>query len=282
MNKLTCIMILVFAAAAPPLQAQSLAKKWSSEPVFDTPESVIYDDENHMLCVSNISGRPDEKNGMGFISRLSMKGEIVKLKWITGLNAPKGMGIFGRMLFVSDIDELVVIDIGKSTIVKRYPVQGSKFLNDIAIDREGNVYISDSMMNQNAIYRFDGEKAGLWLQGGKILRPNGLYSDGDRLVVGVSGDGMLRAVDFKTKEISDFLAAGSNIDGVAMDGKGNFIVSDWKGKTILIEPDGVITVLLDTTEEKINAADIFFIDKWDMLLIPTFNDNRVVACTLKY
>ena len=145
---------------------------------------------------------------------------------------------------------------------------------------EGNVYISDSM--RNAVFRFDGKKVDLWIKGDNILMPNGLCYDEGRLVVGVSGDGMLRAVDLKSKEISDLLSSGSNIDGVSMDGKGNFIVSDWKGKTILIEPGGVITVLLDTTERKINAADIFFIDKWDMLLIPTFNDNRVVACTLKY
>ncbi|MBN2184933.1 MAG: SMP-30/gluconolactonase/LRE family protein [Candidatus Krumholzibacteriota bacterium] len=280
MNRIACIVIMAAVSVSSALQAQSLAKKWSSEPVFDTPESVIYDYENHMLCVSNISGRSDEKNGMGFISRLSMKGEVVKLKWITGLNAPKGMGIFGNLLFVADIDELVVIDIEKNRIVTRYPAEGSKFLNDIAIDGEGNVFISDSMTN--AVYRFDGKKVDRWIQGGRILMPNGLCYDEGRLIVGVSGDGMLRAVDLKTKAISDLLSTGSSIDGVSMDGKGNFIVSDWKGRTVLIEPDGVITVLLDTADSKINAADIFFINKWDMLLIPTFNDNRVVACTLKH
>ncbi|MBN2070478.1 MAG: SMP-30/gluconolactonase/LRE family protein [Candidatus Krumholzibacteriota bacterium] len=280
--RILTIAILITSIAAAGSNAQTLAKKWATEPLFETPESVVYDDENHILFVSNISGRPDEKNGMGFISRLSMKGEIKKLKWITGLNAPKGMGIFRGKLFVSDIDELVVIDIAKSAVVQRYKVAGSIFLNDIAVDKGGNVYISDSMRDQDAIYRFDGQNAVLWLQGRKILRPNGLCFDNGNLIVGVSGDGMLRQVDMKTKEISDRVATGSNIDGVAVDGKGNFIASDWKGRTVFIEPDGVTTVLLDTSAEKINAADICFLSKWNMLLIPTFYDNRVVACTLKY
>ena len=42
--------------------------------------------------------------------------------------------------------------------------------------------------------------------------------------------------------------------------KVDFIVSDWKGKTILIEPNGVITVLLDTTGEKINAKQKSMMD----------------------
>ena len=280
MRRIAGVAVLALLMVSSGADAQSLLKKWSSEPVFETPESVIYDAENHLLLVSNISGRSAEKNGNGFISRLSMKGELVKLRWVTGLNAPKGMGIFGRKLFVADIDELVVIDMEKSRIVDRVPAEGSKFLNDIAIDGDGNVYISDTM--QNAVYRFDGEKMELWVQGSDIEMPNGLYYDESRLLIGVFSDGTLKAADPETKEISDVISSGSPIDGVAMDGRGNFILSDWKGRTVLVDRDGLITVLLDTTQEKINAADIFFIDKWKMLLIPTFNDNRVVACTLKY
>ncbi len=280
MRRIAGVAVLAVLTLSDGADAQSLLKKWSSEPIFDTPESVIYDAENHLLLVSNISGRSDEKNGNGFISRLSMKGELVKLRWVTGLNAPKGMGIFGRKLFVADIDELVVIDMEKSRIVDRIPAEGSKFLNDIAIDEDGNVFISDTM--QNAVYRFDGEKVELWMQGSDIEMPNGLYYDESRLLIGVFSDGTLKAADLETKEISDVISSGSPIDGVAMDGRGNFILSDWKGRTVLVDRDGLITVLLDTTQEKINSADIFFIDKWKMLLIPTFNDNRVVACTLKY
>ncbi len=276
------LSILVAALLPVSVQSESLAKKWVTGRVFETPESVIYDDELHILYVSNISGGPLEKNGKGFISKLSMKGEVVKLRWITGLNAPKGMGIRNRRLYVADIDELVEIDIENGRVVKRYPVQGSRFLNDIAIDGKGLIYISDSAKYHDAIYRFDGKKAELWLKGINIHRPNGLLVDENRLIVGMSGDAMLRSVDLETGKITDLVIIGSNIDGVAMDNRGNFLVSDWKGKTVIVDSDGVTMVLLDTTKEKVNAADICFLDKWKMLLIPTFMDNRVVACTLVY
>jgi hypothetical protein len=38
-----------------------------------------------------------------------------------------------------------------------------------------------------------------------------------------------------------------------------------------------VTVLIDTTNQKINSADIEYIEGKQILLIPTFFDNRVVA-----
>ena len=35
--------------------------------------------------------------------------------------------------------------------------------------------------------------------------------------------------------------------------------------------------LLDTKDQKINAADIGYIESQELLLVPTFFDNRVVA-----
>jgi hypothetical protein len=44
--------------------------------------------------VSNIDGKPDQKDQRGFISEVSpSNGSVVELDWLTGLNAPKGMAI---------------------------------------------------------------------------------------------------------------------------------------------------------------------------------------------
>ncbi|MCU0638706.1 MAG: ATP-binding protein [Candidatus Krumholzibacteria bacterium] len=282
MKRSAAIIFLILAVTSSGSGAVSLVKKWETDRVFKTPESVVYDAERHILYVSNICGGPDEKDGNGFISQLSMKGEIVSLKWIGGLNAPKGMGISGTRLYVADVDELVEIDVEKGKVLARHPAPGAKFLNDVAVGSGGAVYISDSAESQNAIYRFDGEKVELWARAPSINRPNGLLVDGGNLVIGVSGHSMLKRVDIETGKISDIVTIGSAIDGVAMDGKGNFIVSDWKGRTMLVEPSGGIYVLLDTAAAGVNSADICFLPKWKMLLIPTFSDNRVVACTLVY
>jgi hypothetical protein len=85
------------------------------------PESVIYSPKQDILFVSNIDGKPNEKDQKGFISKVSpSNGNIIELSWITGLNAPKGMAIYNNTkLYVSDI------------------------LNDVASDNHGNIYVSD-------------------------------------------------------------------------------------------------------------------------------------------
>ena len=60
--------------------------------------------------MANINGAAAEKDGNGFISRVSPQGVVLDLKWIDGaspgvtLHAPKGMAIVADTLFVTDID----------------------------------------------------------------------------------------------------------------------------------------------------------------------------------
>ena len=72
------------------------------------------------------------------------------------------------------------------------------------------------------------------------------------------------------------------IDGLKKIRKGTYIVSDWKGKTQLISKNKHPIVLLDTTNKKINAADLEYIPDKRLIIIPTFFDNRVVAYKLTY
>lgn len=272
---------LAVCVAIPAIGA-GLMKLWVTEPVFRVPESICFDEEREILYVSNIDGKSSEKDGNGFISRLGLDGTVRKLEWVTGLDAPKGMAVRGGSLFVSNIDELVEIDIRTDSIVRRYPAEGAQFLNDVAVDASGNVYVSDSSKENSAIYRLAADTLEVWASGKAISSPNGLMVDGERLIVGNSGDAMLKAIDLETGEVSDLYTVGSGIDGLAKDRKGNFIVSDWAGRTVLIEPSGAITVLLDTRAEKINAADLDFVPGEDLVIIPTFHDNRVVAAKLRY
>ncbi len=171
-----------------PSGAFHLVKKWATDPVFDVPESVCWDFDREILYVSNIAGNPGEKDGEGFISRVSIDGEVKKLRWVTGLNAPKGMAVYGGKIYVSDIDELAVIDIRTDKVVERYPAEGAVFLNDVAADRKGNIYVSDSSRGNSVIYRFADGELEVWLRHKDIQSPNGLFVDGNRLVVGNSGD----------------------------------------------------------------------------------------------
>jgi len=100
----------------------SLEMLWESDTIFRTPESVLYDAGKNILYVSNIDGSPDTKDGNGFISTMGPAGNLIQLEWVTGLNAPKGMGVYQDLLYVTDIDELVVINILQAAIKEKIPV----------------------------------------------------------------------------------------------------------------------------------------------------------------
>ena len=52
------------------------------------------------------------------------------------------MGIMDGKLYVTDIDEIVEIDVESSEISNRYPVEGAQFLNDLDT-HDGKVYFTD-------------------------------------------------------------------------------------------------------------------------------------------
>src|ERR671930_340013 len=103
-------------------------KLWETPGNFKNPESVAYAPKQNVLFVSNVDGKPDQKDQKGFISKVSpSNGTITELNWITGLNAPKGIAIYNNSnskLYVSDITDLVEIDINNGKIIKRLNAQG--------------------------------------------------------------------------------------------------------------------------------------------------------------
>ena len=89
----------------------TLTPLWNLTTDFAAPESAYYDAASNAVFVSSINGQILEKDGNGYISRLTPDGKIVSAKWVTGLNAPKGLRSVRGTLWVADIDEVVGVDI---------------------------------------------------------------------------------------------------------------------------------------------------------------------------
>lgn len=261
------------------LSAQSLIGIWVTPQVLKTPESVFYNAKDNVVYVSNINGKPSAIDGNGFISLLNPDGKILKLKWVTGLNGPKGMTMVGNYLYVSDINRLAKIDTRNGEIVKFYPAHGSKFLNDVQVGNNNLIYITDSQLG--AIYVFDPNlgRIYLWMSGPLFKDANGLAWEHGKLLVGVE-DYLLR-IDPKTKSVQKLVKNKGGIDGLVPLGGGKYLVSDWAGKIQIISSGPFKrkhpVILSNTTAEKINAADLGYIPKQKLVMIPTFFDNRVFA-----
>ena len=256
---------------------ESLKKAWETTRAFFMPESTVFDPVRNVIYVSNYDGyNRSQKEGKQFISKISLDGRIEKLKWIEGLFNPKGMVVFQDKLYAAEIRSLVEIDINAGQIANRYPAPGSIFLNDVAVDKSGNIYVSDSA--KHVIYKFSDGQFEEWLEGDEIKNPNGLHIQGGQLLVGNNGDHSLKSFDLLDKKIRFIVNLGPGIiDGISTDQDGDFIVSQWEGKLFRITSEGQITKLLDMTAPKVYTADFTYISEKNLIIIPTFFGNRVIA-----
>src|SRR3954463_7561030 len=149
--------VLGFALISSSLIAQNkeLVKLWETDTILKVPESVLLDKEKKIIYFSNIDGQPLDKDSKGSIGTCDLEGKNINNNWVKGISAPKGMAIFSGLMYVSNIDEVVVIDIAKAEIKKRIPITGAIFLNDVTINSKGIVYVSDSKTEK--IHRIEGD-----------------------------------------------------------------------------------------------------------------------------
>ena len=65
-----------------------------------TPELALPVPAEGFAYVSNVAGNPTDKDGNGFISKVSLAdGKIIALEWAKGLDAPKGLALAGGKLY---------------------------------------------------------------------------------------------------------------------------------------------------------------------------------------
>lgn len=285
MKQMNCLAVALAALWIAPVLADAPKLAWETPAELNGPESALYDSERDVIYVSNVNGAAGEADGNGYISKLSTGGEILEAQWVTGLDAPKGLAISSGKLFVSDIAQLVEIDMASGQVTNRYAGADAKFLNDVAADDAGNIYVSDMMTNR--IYRLSGGEFSVWLDDAGLEHPNGLHAEGGNLIVGSWGvmtDGFKTAVPGHLKTVSmkngsiKSLGSGTpvgNLDGVESDGKGNYYVTDWMaGKLLHIMPSGKATAVLELGQ---GSADHEIIADKGLLIIPMMMMNKVVA-----
>lgn len=271
-------LFINFIAISQEDQEINITQKWATDQVFHNPESVFFDSLRNVVYVSNIGEiNKDSRDGDGFISKLNLNGQVEELNWITDLNDPKGMGLFGNILYVADLDRVVEINTETGEIVAQHEVEGAEFLNDITVARTGEVYISDS--EAHLVFRMrQGMPPMVWMTDDSGLnKPNGLLIEEERLLLANMADGTLNVVNPESKEMREWVSGISSADGITRVGVNNYFVSNWNGEVWFVDFKGSKQKVLDTKDEKVNAADITHINSLNILLVPTFFDNRVMA-----
>lgn len=202
-------------------------------------------------------------------------GKITMLKWVDGLNSPKGMGIYGETLYVADMDELILIDVSSGSIIKREKFEGAENLNDVTVDPKGIVYVSDSKLKR--VYTYNKGAISLMLE--NLGSPNGLLYRPRGLLVLTNG-GLHRVG--KNKQLTELAKIAKSPDGIEHVKGDEFVVSCWQGEMFYVDAKaGTAVKLLDTQQEKLQTADIGYDPKKRIVYVPTFFGNTVTAYQLK-
>ncbi|EGL55462.1 MULTISPECIES: PQQ-dependent sugar dehydrogenase [Methylophaga] len=222
------------------------------------------------------------KAGDGKVTVIDKSGQKTTLA--TGLNDPKGIDLWNNELYIADVDHVVKVDMkGDITVIAKAKDFPGKpvFLNDMEIDGNGTLYVSDSGTD-------DGENAGIYqiTQAGKvseilddksaIKRPNGLLMDGnDTLLVADFGTGDLYRANISSGKTEALNKGFGGADGLVRDSKGYLYVSDWQNGKVwqLVEPKATPQLLSD---DFVSAADISLSADGQYLMVPDMKGSKLV------
>ncbi len=264
--------------------AQTATEVWRTTG-FSSPESVEWDAGAGVFYVSNMGADPMAKDGDGYIGTLGADGVIQTDKWITGLDAPKGMAIAAGKLYTADVDQLVEIDIAAGTVTNRYPAAGSVLLNDVVAAPDGRVFVSDTF--GNSVWVLEGGAMSIFAQDPMLMGANGLTVIGNALIVANLGDtsqgfdkikpGYAVSVDLTSKAITPYGSADPSgvLDGVEPDGAGGVLITDNMGGRLLQQSPGGVAAEVGKLEP--GAADLEFVADKGLIVVPLTPANTVVG-----
>ena len=228
----------------------SSKNEWLRNDGLMNVESIIYDSANQVFYATN--GVNYELGTTGFISRISKEGTLQELKWVSALNRPTGMAIYDSLLFVADVNTLVVVNTHNGQVVNKYKEPHSNSgLNDVAINKQGEVFVSASFTH--AILKLRGDQLELFIQDEQQLQwANGLtFSDDKLIVAGLS----LSVIELESMKITPLQVDPpiKDFDGITADGENGFFLTTVENSALYHLSEGKKVA-------KLLAEDIYFGD----------------------
>lgn len=121
--------------------------------------------------------------------------------------------------------------------------------SSVALDAQGNVYVSDEWLNRISIFDKDGKFLSKWGKGGsgngELNRPSGMAITNGTLLVSDTRNHRIQKFSLDGKYLGQFGSFGSGPGqlnmpwGLGLDTEGNIFVADWRNDRIQkFSPDG--------------------------------------------
>jgi alkylhydroperoxidase/carboxymuconolactone decarboxylase family protein YurZ len=262
---------------------------------ISNPESVVADD--NFIYVTDIGKelKPMEKDGDGKIWRLTKDGKFIDNDFFKAkLNSPKGTALFNNLLYIADIDRVVVLNTKTGNLINEISLEkfGVKLLNDLCIKDGKELFATCTISGKVFNIPLNNESKISVLDIPEIKGANGISYDATSnklVVVGLGsfdspkGLGEIYIVSLNGKQPTSNKLNGITgfFDGVEWLDENHIITDDWVS---LSENKGIVNIVNIKTLEikKLNPIPIggpadFFLDKEQkQLIVPATLQGRLI------
>ena len=248
-----------------------------------TPESVVQAKDGSIYISEIVEFG---KDGDGQISKVDKKGNVTV--FAKGMDDPKGLAMIGDKLYVADKNR--VLEVSKDGSWQVYGAQMAfpgtpVFLNDIATDKLGNLYVSDSgdLKSGGQIFKIAKGGAPITIladsKNPDILAPNGLLFEGRNNLLSVDFEsGILYRVNLSTGATTKIAEGFGGGDGMVKTKAGKIIISDWKNGKIYELVAGKARLMKDGYKA---AADIALTNDGKYLMVPDMKAGELDLVEIK-
>ena len=255
---------------------------------FESPVSITQYGGFFYLSNAGKNFGTDVKDGDGYISRVRSDGsqEDPTMRYITGLNNPRGIYAIQGTLYVCDIDRLVGIDMRTRNVVfeMSFAAENVKQFTSIATADDRILYLSAPDIN--VIFEVN-LSAGRYSKWAEITSPAGLLINNNQMYVSSMGtdslpNGKLGVIDMRTKQYTQLIDDEGYYWGLALNGR-RLYYSDWvqfakRGVIKWIDLDTKATGTVNFTSRIGGPADFLYDARNDIFFIPAVLEGSVFAC----
>jgi hypothetical protein len=282
---LSVLIALELLNVQPTTTARALELRWAADG-FVHPTSVLLHPDGDKLLISNGDGPAHQADGRGFISLLSLNGDLLNERFIDGLDAPTGMASVDGVLYVADLMRLRLFDLASGRPLGQISPPDAQRLTHLTAGADGRIFASDPYAA--TIYSISNGRAVRWSGSEQLSAPRALVVVGGELVIADgratpgsqrsdAGQGGLKAIDLHSgllRQLNHELDHGVH-DGLAATEEGFFLSSSTEGRLYKIDAFGDETLLFLVP----GIADFILVG--DLLIIPFTYDGLVRAYRMR-
>lgn len=242
---------------------------------YSSPESVTYDSIGKRYLVSNTSGQK--------ISQRSRTGDVTDFVTVGG--SIHGVTVHDNKVYVCNGTRIKGYDLTNAAEIFNVTLSGSTFLNDLAADENGMLYVTD--FTNRRIYKVNTLNGEWWIYVASTTNtPNGIYVDAvrNRLLVCCWGSNApVKSVNLADSSISNIITTPyGNCDGISLDKYDNVYISTWSAQSVVRYDINFSGPAFNVVSGLSNPADIYVNKATDTLAVPNASNNTVTFHLIDY